>query len=107
MTPAKWPPEHLRPETRAWCSSVDADYELEDHHRRLLVLAGESWDRSAQAREEIDQAGPYYVDRFGSPKPHPALTVERDCRLAFARLVKALELDAAEPLRRPVPKLGG
>ena len=107
MTTPKWPPLHLRPETRAWCASVDRDYELEPHHRRLLVLAAEAWDRAAQAREEIAAAGAYYVDRFGSPKAHPALAVERDSRTAFARLVRELELDAAEPLRRPVPTIGG
>ena len=107
MTANKWPPKHLRPETRAWCSTVDRDYELEPHHRRLLVLAAEAWDRASQAREEIEQAGAYFTDRFGSPKAHPALSVERDSRTAFARLVRELELDAAEPLRRPVPQLGG
>ena len=107
MTASKWPPKHLRPETREWCSSVDRDYELEPHHRRLLVLAGEAWDRAGEARETIETEGAYYVDRFGSPKPHPALAIERDSRLGFARLVKQLELDAAEPLRRPVPQLGG
>ena len=102
-----FPPSHLRPETREWCSNVDRDYALEDHHRRLLVLAAEAWDRAGEARETIEHDGAYYVDRFGQPKTHPALNIERDCRLAFARLVKALELDASEPLRRPVPQLGG
>jgi len=107
MTAPKWPPPHLCPETRAWCSDVDRDYELEPHHRRLLTLAAEAWDRASEARETIAKEGAYYVDRFGSPKPHPALGIERDSRLGFARLVKQLELDAAEPLRRPVPQLGG
>jgi hypothetical protein len=41
----------LRPATRAWFSSVLAEYQLEPHHIRLLTLAAESWDRCCEARE--------------------------------------------------------
>ena len=31
-------PAHLRPDTRAWWQSVHQDYELEEHHSRLLTM---------------------------------------------------------------------
>src|SRR5262245_20909126 len=44
-------PSHLRPDTRAWWLSVHQDYDLAEHHSRLLTMACEAWDRAAQARE--------------------------------------------------------
>ena len=97
------PPVHLTPETASWWRSVLADYELEDHHVRLLRLACESWDRFQQAREEIDRDGLTIRTGDGGRKAHPAVAIERDARLAFARLVRELDLDAGAPSesRRP------
>jgi hypothetical protein len=39
-----------------------------------------------------------FNDRFGAPKPHPLLPIERDSRQAFLAGMKALNLDL-EPLR--------
>ena len=47
------PPKHLQPATKAWFSSVLAEYSLEPHHVRLLTLAAESWDRCCEAREAL------------------------------------------------------
>src|SRR3979409_869555 len=38
---APQPPKHLKPATRAWFASVCEEYELDEHHLRLLALAGE------------------------------------------------------------------
>jgi phage terminase small subunit len=78
-------------------------YELEPHHLRLLQLAGEAWDRSQQAREALDQHGMTFDDRFGAPHARPEVAIERDARLAFARLVRELDLDVDTPAgpRRP------
>lgn len=99
MSGAKRAPEHLRVSTRAWWRAVVASYELEEHHRRILTLAGEAHDRCAEAREAIAEHGPYFMDRFEQPKAHPALAVERDSRLAFARLLRELNLDAGAASR--------
>lgn len=104
MVTAKRAPAHLADGTRAWWRSAVETYELAPHHERLLTLAGEAWDRAQQAREVIEREGPYYADRFGQPRAHPALAVERDSRLAFARLVRELDLDA-EAL--PTPRARG
>lgn len=99
-------PSHLRAPTRAWWRSVIADYELEEHHRRILTLAGESWDRCEEARETITADGLFYTDRFGQPRSHPAVALERDSRIAFARLVRELDLDVEPPASSRAPGLG-
>ena len=97
------PPDHLRPQTADWWRSVLTDYDLEDHHVRLLHLACESWDRFQQAREEIDRDGLTIKTGDGGMKAHPAVAIERDARLAFARLVRELDLDAGAPAERSRP----
>jgi phage terminase small subunit len=90
-------PRHLRRATREWYTNVCATYELEQHHLRLLQLAGEAWDRAEQAREALAEHGLVFDDRFGQPHARPEIAVERDARLAFARLIRELDLDAEPP----------
>jgi phage terminase small subunit len=89
-------PAHLMPATRVWFAQVQADYRLESHHVRLLQLAGEAWDRTQQARDRLAQEGLVVESRQG-PKPHPCVAIERDSRLAFARLLRDLDLDVDAP----------
>jgi phage terminase small subunit len=100
------PPRHLKLATRRWWLAVHEVFDLEDHHVRLLTLAGEAWDRALAAREAIDKYGITYTDRFGAPRVRPEVAVERDSRLAFARLVRELRLDVEPEDPRP-PELGG
>ena len=97
------PPAHLRPATKKWFAKVVADYDLEPHHVRLLSLAGEAWDRTEQAREALAIHGLTYTDRFDAPRARPEIAVERDNRLAFARLVRELDLDTETPADAPRP----
>jgi P27 family predicted phage terminase small subunit len=90
-------PKHLQPATRRWWATVVADFELEPHHVRLLTLAGESWDRGQQAREAIAEHGLTFTDRHGSPRARPEVGIERDSRIAFARLLRELALDIQPP----------
>lgn len=90
-------PAHLAKATRTWWRGVLDAYELEEHHVRLLTLAAEAWDRCEQARRAIDQHGLTYEDRFGAPRTRPEVAIERDSRLAFARLVRELDLDIDAP----------
>ncbi|MBI2526752.1 MAG: P27 family phage terminase small subunit [Candidatus Rokubacteria bacterium] len=96
-------PRHLRAATRNWWASVVAEYELEEHHVRLLTAAAESWDRAQQAREALARHGLVYKDRFGAPRARPEVAVERDARTAFARLVRELALDVEPPASEPRP----
>ena len=105
MTPRKpvKPPRHLKAATRRWWSAVVESWDLEQHHVRLLTLAAESWDRSEAARKVVVKDGLTVTDRFGQVKVHPAVHVERDAKIAFARLLRDLDLDVDLPKenRRP------
>ncbi len=98
-------PGHLQATTRAWFNDVLRDYELEPHHVRLLSLACESWDRCSQAREALAGGGLTVTDRFGFPRARPEVAIERDSRIAFARLCRELDLDTDAPSAptRPPP----
>jgi hypothetical protein len=87
----------LQPATRKWFASVVGQYELADHHLRLLQLAGEAWDRGEAARLAIAEHGLTFTDRFDCPRARPEVAIERDARLAFARLLRELDLDVEPP----------
>ena len=90
-------PPHLRRDTASWWLSVADEYELESHQLRLLTLAAEAWDRCTESREAIAKYGSVYVDRFEQPRARPEVAIERDSRIAFARLVRELALDIGAP----------
>lgn len=96
-------PPHLRSATAEWWRSVCRDFILEPHHVRLLTLAAEAWDRCQDAREAVAKDGLTVSTQGGGLKAHPAVGIERDARLAFARLLRELDLDLDAPaeLRRP------
>jgi phage terminase small subunit len=96
-------PPHLQPNTRRWFAGVTDEYDLEPHHERLLQAAAEAWDRLQEAREVLRKEGTYVEGRYGK-RAHPAVAVERDSRLAFARLLRELDLDG-EPA--PIPDRPG
>lgn len=98
-------PKHLDATTRKWWENVVTEFELEPHHVRLLTLAGESWDRCVQAREAIAEHGLTFVDRFGTPRSRPECAIERDSRIAFARLIRELNLDVDAPGDSRAPAL--
>lgn len=90
-------PKHLRAETRRWFRSVVSSWNLEEHHQRLLTLAGEAWDRGQQAREELAAGGLTVKNRFGEVRAHPAAAIARDSSIAFARILRELDLDVDPP----------
>ncbi|RLP21982.1 P27 family phage terminase small subunit [Mesorhizobium sp. YM1C-6-2] len=96
-------PGHLRLETRRWAKKILEEYTLESHHFRMLVKTCEAWDRSEQAREALAADGLTVVDRYGTPKAHPCVGIERDSRTAFFRGLRelALDVDAPEVPRPP------
>lgn len=94
------PPKHLSAEMRSWWSAVVADWTIDECELHLLTAACEAWDRGRQARELLAKHGLTFKDRFGSPRARPEVAVERDSRLAFARLLKQLDL-TDEPPREP------
>ncbi len=105
---ARKAPRHLAAPTKRWFESVVDCYTLEEHHLRLLTLAAEAWDRSEQARKTIAADGAIYHDRFGAPRKHPAISIEENARLQFARLLRELDLDGEPTVDiRPPRRRGG
>lgn len=95
-------PAHLTESARALWRQVDAEYDLEDFERRLLTLACEALDRCDQARLAIREHGLTCEDGKGNPRPRPEVAIERDARLAAARLFRELNLrDSGEADRLP------
>jgi P27 family predicted phage terminase small subunit len=87
-----------------WWNSVAAEIDLEPHRLRLLQLACEAWDRCNQAREALAEHGLTYLSKDGDPRPRPEVAIERDARIAFARLVRDLGLDT--PIPQPRNEIG-
>jgi phage terminase small subunit len=95
----------LKPATVKWVEGVMAEYDLEEHHRRLVVLAARSWDRGDEAREKLEAEGLMVSDKWGIPHAHPMIAVERDSRIAFARLLRELALDVEAPADSRPPQI--
>lgn len=90
------PPKHLKTATRRWWASIVEEYVLEPHHLRLLTAASEAWDRMLDARAALKRHGLTYEDRHGAPRPRPEVAIERDSRIAFARMLREVGLDRGE-----------
>ncbi len=86
------PPEHLSKQAHEFWQWASDEYQLNRDELHLLLMACEAMDRCIQARKRLAKQGLTYNDRFGQPKSRPEVAIERDSRLAFARLVKQLGL---------------
>jgi hypothetical protein len=100
-------PGHLSLTMRRWWSRVNADFELEDHHRLILTSAAEFWDRGVDARVVIQREGMTYVDRFGAPHPRPEVVIEQNARIGFLRALRELALDVSLPGDPRAPGITG
>jgi P27 family predicted phage terminase small subunit len=105
MSAAKKAPRHLSAPSKRWFADVVRDYELADHHLKLLQLAAECWDRTREAQTAISADGLTFRDDRGNIRAHPAVAIERDARLQFARLLRELDLDAGAPAESRPPQL--
>ncbi len=71
------------------------------------TLAG--WGRHLDARNPcvlLETEGLVFRDRFGTPRRHPAVGIESENRIAFARLLRELDLEGT-PLPDPRPPRRG
>ena len=94
-------PQHLSVEAKNFYKKVITEYQLEDHHIKILTLACQCLDRIAEAQEVVRKNGSYYTDRWNQCKEHPGMKVERDNKILFARLIRELSLDISAPDSRP------
>ncbi|WP_342738992.1 hypothetical protein [Bradyrhizobium sp. B117] len=81
-------PKHLRKDSSEFFKHVTKEYDLDEHHVILLTKACEALDRVKEARAAIKTHGLTYTDRFGTPRAMPEVVIERDNRLAVARLLR-------------------
>jgi P27 family predicted phage terminase small subunit len=101
------PPSHLTTEAKSWWRKVVAEYEIADDTGLLLLqTALESFDRMRSAQRVIKREGQSIRDRFGFPRAHPLLTVERDSRAGMLAALKQMNLDL-EPLADRPGRPGG
>jgi P27 family predicted phage terminase small subunit len=102
LEPAPKPPAYLSDQMKRWWQIVLEDYVLHEHHLRLLESGCCAWDRMTQAREAIRKHGLTFEDERGMVRARPEVAIERDARIAFARIVRELQLDPIAP-----PELSG
>ena len=97
-------PRHLSKQMKHFFRQVCKDYELESHHKKLLKMACESYDRVEQARMVLKEQGLTITDRYGQLKSHPCCKVENDNKVIFARLLREIHLDVEQPETR-IPRI--
>jgi len=94
-------PKHLSAPSQALWDSIHTTFDLEDHERETLRLALEALDRANIARRALRRHGLVYTDRHGQPRTRPEVSIEREARNAWARLMGGLKLPAdTEPAAR-------
>jgi P27 family predicted phage terminase small subunit len=97
LPPPPEPPEHLSEAMKSWWRTVTSEFLLESHHLRVLECACDCWDRMAEARALLRKEGLTSSTAAGGNKKHPAVDIELHNRIAFARLVRELDLDVEMP----------
>ncbi len=95
------PPAALsRPAKDQWRRYMDA-YAIDDEHGRFLLgIAMEAYGRMREAAAIVKRDGASTKDRFGMPRSHPSLIVERDARAAMVAALRQLNLDVL-PVQKP------
>jgi P27 family predicted phage terminase small subunit len=89
------PPKNLKSAGKELWTAVAGMFELEEHHQAILFAACCQCDRASQAKALLDKEPLVAKDRFGQPKAHPGIEVERQAALACTRLLRELGLDSA------------
>jgi P27 family predicted phage terminase small subunit len=99
-------PDHLSKRAQGLWQAIVSGYVLAPHQLELLRRACEASDRADEARDLLREEGLTVTDRYGQTKPHPAANIERDSRLAEARLIRELALAPEEPEDSRPPRAG-
>ncbi len=95
-------PENLTPRNRKLWRDVMAEFELSPAEVELLRSGLEALDRADQAAAVVRAEGITVLDRYGTPKAHPAADVEARSRAIFARAVAQLGIKATTETPRMI-----
>lgn len=91
------PPTFLGKKGRNFFKKQAEKYHFDDQHGiELLTHAAQVLDRLEDVRKRIDEEGLLVTNRFGELRENPAVKVERDQKILFARLVRELNFDIPE-----------
>src|SRR5262245_8938642 len=101
------PPAHLSAACKSWWRAIVRDYDLNEQDLRLLTMAAEAWDMNTQARQLLKKEGLTFTDDRGNCRAHPAVSIARDCKTTFARLIRELSLDIDPPPDSRPPRIAG
>ena len=99
-------PTHLSEAMKQFYRRIVHTYVISDQHFRLLEAACEAHDRKTEARALLDAEGLTIENRHGEKRPHPAVGIERDSAIRFARLLREVGL-SDEPADSRPPRLSG
>ncbi len=77
---------------KSFWAEIFATRKLEPHESAILLEACLAFDRGEGARKVLQHKGLMFNDRWGCPKARPEISIERDSRLLFAKLIKQLNL---------------
>ena len=96
---------HLSVATREWFESIVDRYRLSADRKRVLLVAGEMFDRSEECRRQVAADGLLVRDRYTQLKLNPAADAERRAKSLFLQAMKNLALDdVPEPVTGPASK---
>jgi phage terminase small subunit len=101
------PPAHLTKQRQDLWRSLLNEYVFSTGELETLRLGLEALDRAEEAREAVAAAGPYFIDRYGQPRPHPGLQVEHTARLDFLKVARELNLAEGEDEAPRPPSIKG
>ena len=95
-------PKYLMENSKKFFNKTIKEYQLEEHHILILIMACECLDRIEQARNILKKTGLMYVDQAtGKIKMNVAAKIELDNKTVFARLIRELCLDIEPENRSP------
>jgi len=86
--------KHLKyKSSREFFKKISKDFNLEEHNKKILILACECLDQINTGQKILEKEGNYYKNRFEELRPNPALKEIKDNKSIFLRYMKQLNLD--------------
>jgi len=94
-------PAGLSKAAKAFYLEIAGGWDLDEDQKLLLQTACEALDDYRQARAVLRKEGFTELDRFGQGRPKPEVAIARDCRAAFGKLLRMLNLEDDSEDRPP------